>query len=432
MSSQWFFVVVIGGLVVLMATLSLFESAVVGARRWQVRDAACRGDLTSRTILPLVENSALFVNSMRMGIILVATTAGVFSGTLICRLLEHTRPEPAAWAGFRASGVAIGITLAIMFFGDLLPRKIGRLWSEPIARGLARPLSFYLRVASPLAAFLDRLIELLTSALGGKLQAETPVTHEEIKELIWEGAQAGVFDAAEHEIFKRVFRFCERRARALMTPRDQVVWIDVSDSPEEIRHKVLGCSHTRFPVCDESLDNLLGIVQIKDLLRENAGGASYRVKGHLTVPALIYEGARGPKVLEILRNSSTHTAMVLDEFGSVVGMLTLTDILGAVLGDVPEQGREEEEPRAVQREDGSWLLDGLLPIDAFRDLFDLGDSSDGNYQTLAGFVVTHLGHIPRSSEHFDWLGLRIEIVDMDAQRVDRVLVSRLPTAEPLG
>ena len=177
---------------------------------------------------------------------------------------------------------------------------------------------------------------------------------------------------------------------------------------------------------------MLGIVQVKDLLRENSGVTEFRVKGNLTVPALIYEGARGPKVLEILKQSSAHTAVVLDEFGSVVGMITLSDILGAVLGDMPEQGTEDEEPRAVQREDGSWLLDGLLPVDEFRDLFNLDELPQRDYQTLAGFVITHLGHIPRISEHFESLGLRFEVVDMDAKRVDRILVSRVPTGSTTG
>ncbi|MGC8644290.1 MAG: hemolysin family protein [Isosphaeraceae bacterium] len=431
MSTLFFPLAVIGGLILVMGILSLFECAVVRTRRWQLRKAAGRGDQPSQTILEFVENLDRFVSAMRLGIVLAATTAGVYSGTLICRILDHAR-QPSTGSGLLAGGVAVGITLAIVFFGDLLPRRIARQWPYAVARRSARPLAFYLRAAGPLARFLDRTIDRLTRLFGVRLKERRPVIHEEIKGLVWEGARAGVFDEGEHEIFKRVFRFRERRARGLMTPRDQVVWIDVADSPEEIRRKVMGCPHSRFPVCDESLDNLLGIVQVKDLLRENSGGSAFRVKGHLTVPALIYEGARGPKILEILRGSSSHTANVLDEFGSVVGMLTLTDLIGAVIGDIPEQGREDEEPRSIQRDDGSWLLDGLLPVDEFRDLLDLGEFPEGDYQTLAGFVVTHLGHIPRISEHFESLGLRFEVVDMDAKRVDRVLVSRVTPAEPPG
>jgi len=210
-----------------------------------------------------------------------------------------------------------------------------------------------------------------------------------------------------------------------MTPRDEVVWIDVDDSPDEIRRKVIGSSHSRFPVCDQSLDNLLGIVQVKDLLAKNSGEPTFRIKGLLTLPAFIYEGTRGPQILEILKKSSTHTAVVLDEYGSVVGLLTLNDILNAVLGELPERNGDDEAPRSVQRADGSWLLDGRFPLDEFRELFDLAELPSGEFHTLAGLVITQLGHIPRVSETFDLLGLRFEVVEMDSQRVDRVLVSPL-------
>lgn len=430
MSSILISIAIICALISVMGLLSLFEEAVVGARRWRLREEAGRGSISARTVLRMLEDPDQFVNSVRLGIILAAIAAALYAGGVLCRLLEHSRLEPGVQAMIEAGGVAVVITLGVLFFGDLLPRRVAQQSPEHFANRLARPLSGYLAVAKPMARVLGRIVDVLARLFGVKPGAKTRVTHEEIKAMVWEGAQTGVFDPAEHDILKRAFRFCERRARGLMTPRDQVVWIDVSDSPEEIRRKVLNSAYTRFPVCDESLDNLLGIVQVKDLLRENSGGAEFRLKGHLTIPALIYEGARGPKVLETLRSSSAHTAVVLDEYGSVVGMITLSDILGAVLGDMLEHGDELEEPRSVQREDGSWLLDGLLPVDEFRDLFDLVELPEGDYQTLAGFVVTWLGHIPRISEHFETLGLRFEVVDMDERRVDRILVSRVPEAQP--
>jgi magnesium and cobalt exporter, CNNM family len=415
---------VIGGLILVMGLLSLFEGAVVGTKRWRVREEASRGDHRARAVLRFTENLDHFVGAMRLGITLAATAAGVCTGILIWRMGDPARIRPGAFPSMTVGVTAIVILLAIVFFGDFLPRRMAGRWPERVACKLARLLAWYMLVAGPVAGFLGRMADFLARLLGVKPTARALISHDEIKGLIWEGAKAGVFDEAEHEIFKRVFRFCDRRARALMTPRDQVVWIDVADSPEEIRRKVLGSAHSRFPVCDESLDNLLGIVQVRDLLSENSGGSAFRVKGHLTVPALIYEGARGPKVLEILRTSSTHTAVVLDEFGLVVGMLTLSDILGAVLGAVPEKGTDDEEPRSVQRDDGSWLLDGRFPADEFRDLFGLIELPEGDYQTLAGLVVNHLGHIPHIAETFELLGLRFEIVDMDAKRVDRVLISR--------
>ncbi len=206
-----------------------------------------------------------------------------------------------------------------------------------------------------------------------------------------------------------------------MTPRNEVVWIDVADTPDEVRRKVIASHHTRFPVCDQTLDNLLGIVHIKDFLVQDQSVEPFRINGRLTLPLFIYEGTRGLKTLEMLKNSATRIAIVLDEYGTVEGLLTLTDILEAIVGDMPANA-EDDEPKAVQREDGSWLLDGRMPLDEFRDLFGLTSIPEGDFHTLAGLVVTQLGHIPRVAETLECCGLRFEVVDMDGNRVDRILV----------
>jgi len=208
-----------------------------------------------------------------------------------------------------------------------------------------------------------------------------------------------------------------------MTPRNKVVWIDLADPPEEIRRKVIGSPHSRFPVCDQSLDNLLGIVQVKDLLLQDQNVEPFRIKGRLTLPLFIYEGTRGLKILEMFKKSASRVAVVLDEYGTVEGVLTLTDILEAIVGDMPAVD-EEDDPQAVQRSDGSWLLDGRMHLDEFRELFELSIIPEGDFHTLAGLVVTELGHIPRTAESFDRWGLHFEIVDMDGNRVDRILVAR--------
>ena len=206
-----------------------------------------------------------------------------------------------------------------------------------------------------------------------------------------------------------------------MTPRDEVVWIDVRDSPDEIRRKIASCTPSHFPVCDERLDNLLGIVQVKDLLDRNADEQGFRIKGMLTLPAFIYEGARGPQILDSLKKSSAHTAVVLDEYGSVVGVLTLSDVVDAIVGPMIDES-ELDDPRAVRRDDGSWLLDGRYPIDEFFDFFQIHETSEDDCSTLGGLVVTRLGHIPEVGESVAKFGLRLEVAEMDGNRVDRVLV----------
>jgi putative hemolysin len=432
MSSILFPLAVITGLILVMGVLSLFEAALVAARRWRLRGQASRGDRSAAVALRLSEDLDQPTNPVRLAITLAAAAAAIYAGVWAWRILGQAEGAAGNLAKVAAAGILLCSTVAILLFGEILPRKIARRWPERIACGLARPAAAFTVLAQPLATLLGGTADLLARLVGVKPAARAAVTHEEIKGLLWEGMKAGAFGEAEHEIFKRVFRFFDRRARALMTPRDEVVWIDVADPPEEVRRKVLGCSHSRFPVCDESLDNLLGVVQVKDLLGQISGGSPFRIKGLLTLPTFIYEGARGPQILEMLKKSSSHVAVVLDEFGSVVGIVTLNDILEAVLGDVPEKAGEDEEPRSVQRPDGSWLLDGRFPLDEFGELFDLAELPQGDYQTLAGLVVTQLGHIPRIAETFDLLGLHFEVVDMDGKRVDRVLVDPLGKSRAAG
>ena len=219
MSSILIPALVIGGLILVMGVLSLFEEAVVGARRWRLREEASRGNLSARTVLHLLENPDHFVNSVRLGIILAATTAALYSGSLLCHLLEHAQLDPGMRSLAQAGGVGIVITLGVLFFGDLLPRKMAQQSPEAFAGRLARPLSGYLVVARPMARLLGQTVDLLARVFGVKTAVRAPITHEEIRGMVWEGAQTGVFDEAEHEILKRAFRFCERRARADDTPR---------------------------------------------------------------------------------------------------------------------------------------------------------------------------------------------------------------------
>jgi putative hemolysin len=425
MSSILTEIVVILGLILAGGLFSLSESAVVSARKWRLKDLAGRGDRGAEAALRLCEDVECFVPAVRIGIALTGTLVGVYAGMTLSR---HLFNEPSEVARITLSvqviavaTVVVGITSTTLLLGELLLRRVALSRPEQIASRLARPMRVVMVLMFPLARFLGGMADVLGRLLGVRAGSQPPVTEEEIKGLMREGTKAGVFEEAEHEIFKRVFRFCDRRARTLMTPRDKVVWINLSDSPDEIRRKVIGSSHSQVPVCDESLDYLLGIVRVKDLLAQICVGQPFRIKGLLTLPAFIYEGARGPQILEILKKSATHLAVVLDEYGSVVGMLTLNDILAAILGDLPQKA-EEEEPRAVQRPDGSWSLDGRLPLDEFRELFSLGQVPEGDFHTLAGFVVTQLGHIPRVAESLECLGLRFEVVHMDARRVDRVLV----------
>jgi putative hemolysin len=420
------FLALIGGLILMAAVLSLYRHALRASNRWQLRGQASRGDRRAAAALRMADDIERFNATARLGALFAAILAGVTIGVWVSRLLEPALGEAGTLAKLGAGGAIIGPALAVILLVDLLPRRLAAYRPARIACALARPMSIFGLLASPLAGALGRMADVLARRLGIRPAAGPVITAEEIKQQLQAGVRTGVFEEAEHEILKRAFRFLDRRARALMTPRGKVVWIDLTDSPEEVRRKVIGSPHSRFPVCDQSLDNLLGIIQVKDLLAQSSAGPMFRIKGLLTLPLFIFEGARGPHILETLRKSATHTAVVLDEYGSVVGLLTLNNILEALLGDLPETAGEEDSPRSVQRPDGSWSLDGRVPLDEFRELLELVELPEGDFHTLGGLVVTQLGHIPRVSESFEYLGLRFEVVEMDGNRVDRVLVGRSP------
>ena len=428
-------VLVVLGLILAHGLLTLAEFALGSARKSRLRDWSSRGDRGATMAVRLEENPQGFLPTIQAGITLLGTLAGVYGGATLVpeldRAIEGFRPLAAYRDLIGLSVVVLGIALATHILGELVPRRIATQRPEPIARLVARPIRALAILVNPLVRSLGTATDRVLGTMGVRSAPVSPVTEEAIQMLMQEGTKAGVFEETELEIVKRVLRFGDRRARALMTPRNEIVWIDLADAPEEIRRKVIGSPHSRFPVCDQSLDNLLGIVHVKDLLGQGSAVEPFRIKGRLTLPLFLYEGTRGLKILEMFKKSAVHNAVVLDEYGTVEGLLTLTDILEAIVGDMPDRS-EDEGPRAVQQPDGAWLLDGRIPLDEFRDLFDLSGLPEGDFHTLAGLVVARLGHIPRVGEGFASWGLHLEVVEMDGNRVDRIRVERRtrPSGEP--
>jgi putative hemolysin len=424
-------VLIVAGLILAAGLLALAEAALGGARKSRLKDWAARGDRGAEAAIRLGEDPRGSSPALQAGITFLGALAGVYAGTTLEPELSRALAQTGSLAPYRDAigtvGVALLITLATLVAGDLVPRRVALHRPESIARLVSRPVRALAILTGPVVGLLAAATDRILGLVGIRPSSETPVTEESIQELMQVGTRAGVFAEAEHEMVKRVLRFGDRRARALMTPRNEIAWIDLADSPEEVRRKVISSPHSRFPVCDQSLDNLLGIVHVKDLLGHGQDVEPFRVKGRLTLPVFLYEGTHGLKILEMLRASGTHNAVVLDEYGTVEGLLTLTDILEAIVGDIPDRS-EDEEPRAVRRDDGSWLLDGRLQLDDVSDLLDLPALPEGDFHTLAGLVVAHLGHIPKVGEGFDAWGLRVEVVDMDGNRVDRLLVGRADRA----
>jgi putative hemolysin len=425
MQAMYWEILLIVILILVTGLLAMSEFAIGSASRTRLREWASKGDQAAKAALELSEDPRRLRRTLHAGMILSGSLAAVIGGSALVPRLSQAAQKIDFLAPYHelvaVAGVGLALAIASLVLIELVPRRIAHGRPERIARVVSRPVQAMAFLAAPIVGALGALTDLLLRTVGLRPVHEPPVTQEKISGLLQEATKSGVLEAGEHEMIQRVFRFSDRRARALMTPRNEIVWIDVADPPDEIRRKMIASHHTRFPVCDQSLDNLLGIVHMKDLLVQHQGIESFRITGRLTMPLFIYEGTRGLKILEMFKKSTTRVAVVLDEYGTVEGLLTLTDILEAIVGDMPLTP-EVEEPAAVERSDGSWLLDGRMPLDEFRELFRLSATPEGDFHTLAGFVVTQLGHIPRISESFDAVGLHFEIVDMDGNRVDRILV----------
>jgi putative hemolysin len=260
--------------------------------------------------------------------------------------------------------------------------------------------------------------------LGIKPSTEPQVTEEEIRVLIEQGTEEGTFEEAEQDMVERVFRLGDRPVSSFMTPRPDIVWLDLEDTPQENRQKIIDGGYSRYPVCQGGLDNVLGIIPVTGLLARSFCNEQLDLTVGLLQPTYVPESTRGLKVLELFKQTITHMALVVDEYGVIQGIVTLNDVMIEIVGDVPSID-DQEDPEIVQREDGSWLLDGMLSVDEFFELFDIEELSAedrGSYQTLGGFVITHLGRIPSAADHFEWQDMRFEVMDMDGNRVDKVLV----------
>lgn len=432
MPSVMFEALVILLLIILNGILAMSEIAVVSARKTRLQQWANEGDGRARTALELANAPNQFLATIQIGITLVGILAGAFGGaTIASKLASGLENIPVIAPYSRPISLAIVvllITYLSLIVGELVPKRLALNSPERIASMIASPMRALARLASPIVHLLGLSTEVLLRGLGMKPSREPPVTEEEIRALIEQGTRAGMFEEAEQEMVERVFRLGDRRVSAVMTPRTEIVWFDRSASLEEIQHTISESIHSRFLVAEGSLDNVLGVVHAKELLLHFLRGQPLDLMATLQQPLYVPESMRALEVMELFKQSGTHIALVVDEYGGIQGLVTPSDILEAIVGDLPVAG-EQLEPLVVQREDGSWLLDGMLPIDEFKELFHLGrlpGEDQGVYQTLAGFVIMQLGRIPAVSDHFDWGGLRIEVMDMDGNRVDKVLAQPAP------
>jgi putative hemolysin len=410
---------------------AMSEIAIVSARKIRLQQQAEEGDSGARTALALANDPGNFLSTVQIGITLVGIFAGAFGGaTLATQLEPYLQGLPLIGPYSQQASVVVVVVLITylsLVIGELVPKRIGLNNAEGIAARVAPSMRLLSRIASPLVALLSLSTDLIVRLLRVRASDEPAVTEEEIRMMIEQGTELGIFEPREEELVGQVFRLADQRINALITPRPEIISIDINDPTEEITQKLISSGHSRLPVTDGNLDNVIGFVLAKDILTQCLRDQPLDLHQILEPPLFVPEAMPALEVLDRFQSGRTKTALVLDEYGGLNGLATLNDIMSAIVGEVPDR-HDKPEPEVVRREDGTWLLDGLLAIDQFKDLFDIDDLEDDReryFQTLGGFVMTTLGHLPVSGDHFEWGQLRFEVVDMDGRRVDKVLVTPL-------
>jgi putative hemolysin len=420
---------IVGLLIVLNSFFAMAEIAIVSARRPYLKQKAESGHAGAKAALRLVEDPGRFLSTVQTGITLLSVLASVFSGATIARSLglwlnenvPSVAPNGEAWA--LAIVVAV-VSYLTLFIGELVPKRIAITLAEPIAVRVAIPLEWLGVMLRPLVWLLQHMTEAALKLMRIAPKNSISVTEEEIKTMIAEGAQEGVFAAAEKKMLDSVMRLADRTVRGIMTPRMDMVWIGSEDSVDEIREIIRGGGYSRMPIARGDLDEVTGILHAKDMLNAQLKGEAINLVA-LQRPVLsVPDTTPVLKLLEQFKASGQHVAIVIDEYGTVEGLVTVGDILTAIAGALPEAGDDQEKP--VRRADGSWLISGMTPIDEIETLTGIRPKAEGgDYHTLAGFMLAQFGHIPKTSDSFVWNNANFEVVDMDSRRIDKVLITPL-------
>jgi len=418
--------ITIGILLVINAVLIMAETALLSTRKARLQNEVNKGNKRAAIALKLIENPTQFLSVTQIGITTIDMLLGALTGATIGVWIDaQLNHFPALEPYSSAIGLLVGvlpITYLSLVVGDLVPKRLAMRDPEAVSSSFAGTMMFLTRLFAPMVTFLSFSTESALRIMGVKMTVEPPVTEEEIQLLIDQGTQAGVFEESEQDMVQGVFSLGEQRVYSLMTPRTEIVWLDIENTIEEIRTKIAENEYSRFPVRQDTLDVILGIVKARDMLVASLGGAPIKLKQLLKPAFYIPETMSAARALEIFKEKGTEMLLVIDEFGGLQGLLTVHDIIEEIVGEI-----ELEEPQATQRQDGSWLLDGMLEVDEFKEIFSLPAlPHEQEYETLSGFVMISLGRVPQTADQFEWHGLRFEIIDMDGRRVDKVLVTTLP------
>jgi len=428
----WFDLVIIVVLVALNGVFAMSELAIVSARRARMEAMARAGRRGARTAIELAADPGKFLSTVQIGITLIGILAGAYSGASLGgpvgeRLAQLGVPAPSApEAGF---GLVIAVTtFASLIIGELVPKQFALRAPEPIAAVMAVPMLWLSRLTAPFVWLLDRTSALIFHLLGLDRETENHVTAEELHLIVAEASSAGVIEESERAIISGVVRLADRPVREVMTPRTEVEWIDINADPEAIRAQIAEMPHTRMPVADGSVDEIIGVIHSRDLVRILVNGGPIDLRAIMLKGLFIPDHVDAMDALKALREAEVPMAFIHDEYGHFEGLVAPANLLAAIAGEFASDQDEDTDPPLVERDDGSWLVSGTLAADTMADRLGIGLPEDRDFATVAGFALWRLKHLPKTGESFVHKGWRFEIIDMDGRRIDKLLASTLKTA----
>lgn len=431
-------------LIILNGLFSMTELAIINARKGLLEEKAEAGNRGARMAIKLAEDPNEMFSTIQIGITLISIVTGLYSGATFSDPMATYIKEHILWLADYADTVSpifiVSLTTYLsLVIGELVPKSLAYNSPESIAIIMAIPMKYFATVTKPLVALLSMSTTMLLKVLGVKHKEEAPVTESEINKMLVQGVELGAYEEEEPVLVENIFRLADLDASDIMTPRTQLTWIDINASDEEILETIMECNEHRIPVGDDSLDELKGLVSSVDVLAQQMKESHRPMKDILAYcmrkPVLVPESLSLMKVLSTFREEGTHEAIVLDEYGGMSGMITFHDIMEEIVGLMPsgEEEKKEEENRIVQREDGTYLVDGLISIEELKEYFEVDELLPGEeedlYKTLGGFVTYLIGRIPKEANRCHYGPLQFEVMDMDNTRVDKVMVTRKVVVE---
>ncbi len=424
-------------LIFLNALFAMSEMALTASRKARLQVMVEAGESGAQAAMDLHDNPTKFLSVVQIGITSIGVLNGIvgdaaFSAPFAAWLHETLNIHDKAAEISATAMVVVSITFLTIIFGELVPKRIGQTHPESVARLVSRPMEMLSLIGRPFVKLLTFCTETTLKLLGIKDGVSRSVTEEEIAASLEEGLDAGVIEAQEHQMVRNVFRLDDRQVGSMMIPRTEMVWLDLVSSPEDVLRVISDEEHSRYPVCRGGLQDVVGVISAQSLLQQAMRGEALQLHESLQPPVFVPETLSGMELLDQFRASSAQIVFVVDEYGEVQGMITVRDVLEAITGEFTTP--TDEDSWAVQRADGSWLFDGLIPVPELKDrlaLKELPEEDRGRYNTLAGMIMLLLGRLPRTTDSVEWEGWRFEVVDLDGKRVDKVLASAL-AAEPEG